>query len=115
MADIKWRVPPSLVFGVLGIVCSFLSLVYMRDDYCYQLFTREPRSDLFSCSHEQLSAGFPLPMIHDNLGSSPTDGWGRVGFEDTVVPIFLILFLVNASLYSLILWLIWCLVDYHRR
>jgi hypothetical protein len=49
------------------------------------------------------SAGFPVPVIRDHIGSSPISGWGRLGPEDiSLLPCFSIP--LNVMFYSAILW-----------
>ncbi|MEH1894227.1 MAG: hypothetical protein V7K94_02720 [Nostoc sp.] len=81
---------------LLGIPLALLSLWYQIPPRCKQFCFREAGGG------ESLTAGFPFPILHDEVGSSPTSGWGRIGIEDFFT-LNLEAFLLDAFLYGVII------------
>jgi hypothetical protein len=52
-------------------------------------------------------AGFPLTVICDGVGSSPTGSWGKIDEADLIFPN--LFFLGDVLFYTVLLWLPWLL------
>lgn len=64
-----------------------------------------------------LSAGFPVPVIRDHMGSSPISGWGRLGPEDIALLPWLpcLAIPLNVMFYSALLWFVQKMIFRGRR
>lgn len=71
-----------IVAPFLGIPITIMSFWYQAvSSDCKRSCVNAPCSLPMECLGD-LKAGFPLPVIHDDIGSSPIDGWGKIGVED---------------------------------
>lgn len=88
--------------ALLAAVLTVLSLQYIEPKNCYRFCEALP-CPTGGCRFGEQKAGWPLPVFVDYPGGgSPTSGWGRIGPEDPVLFMPLVL---DIAFYSLIVWL----------
>ncbi|MEJ2303269.1 MAG: hypothetical protein P8Y14_17210 [Anaerolineales bacterium] len=109
MKTVNSYLPYALIF-LLAIGLTILSLRYVRPVDC-QGFCDLPRGvpcPSGSCRSGEQRAGFPIPVVIDSgAGSSPIDGWGKLGPEDGLNPLTTVL---DVLFYGTLLWLVWKMV-----
>lgn len=84
----------GLAFGL-----TLASLMYLRPAECRTICDEPLQASCpeGSCRFGEQKAGFPLSMVQDQTGSSPTGGWGRVDPSDSLLPRP---FLLNMAFYA---------------
>jgi len=104
----------STVSLVLGVGLTVASLWYVRPSTCERVCDEPEQVPCPSgaCRIGEQSTGFPLPVIVDGGGSSPTSGWGKIGPEDWPNPFT---FLVDVVVYGCLLWFLWHVLLVVRR
>lgn len=107
MQSLRSISPLTAVF-ILGFILSVVSLRYIRTVECHYICeggTCPPT--IGSCGLSQPYAGFPLPILQDRAGSSPTTSWGRIDYDNiddlsTFNPFY---FIANTLFYAACFWL----------
>lgn len=77
----------TLLIVMIATGITFASLSYVQPQ-CEKWCPHEP-CKAGTCKEGEQKAGFPLPIIRDQggkVGSSPTSGYGKIGFWDYFVP-----------------------------
>lgn len=102
-------ISPLTAVLLLGFLLSVLSLRYIRTVECRYICeggTCPPTID--SCGFPQPYAGFPLPMLQDHIGSSPTTSWGRIDYDniDDLLTFNPFYFIANTLFYAACFWLL---------
>jgi hypothetical protein len=105
MPKVAPKARTALLIFLIGVCLTFASLRYVQPANCNQMCVQQPCSS-GTCKLGEQTAGFPFPFVRDqesNFGSSPPQGWGRVGFEDYLDP-DIKAFSFNILFYSAIVW-----------